>query len=72
MDYHLTDEQAAIKDMADRFTADEITPHAADWDENHIFPRETIAKAGELGFGFECPELEPALERELRRETARS
>lgn len=46
-----TDEQAAIMDMARRFTADEITPHAARWDAEHICPRETIAKAGELGFG---------------------
>jgi len=51
MDYHLTEEQQAIVDMARRFTADEITPFAADWDANHVFPRETIARAGELGFG---------------------
>jgi alkylation response protein AidB-like acyl-CoA dehydrogenase len=51
MDYRLTEEQQAIVDMASRFTADEITPHAAEWDESHIYPRETIRKAGELGFG---------------------
>jgi len=51
MDYHLTEEQAAIRDMAERFTADEITPHAARWDEDKLYPRETIARAGELGFG---------------------
>jgi alkylation response protein AidB-like acyl-CoA dehydrogenase len=51
MDYHLTDEQAAIREMAERFTADEITPHAATWDAEHIFPREVIGRAGELGFG---------------------
>ena len=51
MDYHLSEEQAAIRDLAERFTADEITPHAADWDANHTFPRQTILKAGELGFG---------------------
>jgi alkylation response protein AidB-like acyl-CoA dehydrogenase len=51
MDYRLTEEQQAIIDMADRFTADEITPNAAGWDEGHIYPRETIRKAGELGFG---------------------
>jgi alkylation response protein AidB-like acyl-CoA dehydrogenase len=51
MDYHLSEEQAAIREMADRFTADEITPHAASWDENHTYPRALIRKAGELGFG---------------------
>lgn len=51
MDYRLTEEQTAIVDMAARFTADEISPNAAHWDEAHIYPRETIRKAGELGFG---------------------
>ena len=51
MDYHLTEDQGAIKDLADRFTAEEITPHAADWDERHFFPRETIRNAAKLGFG---------------------
>lgn len=51
MDYRLSEEQQAIVDMADRFTADEITPNAAEWDETHIYPRATIRKAGELGFG---------------------
>lgn len=37
--------------MARRFTADNITPHAAEWDEKHLFPRDTIRAAGELGFG---------------------
>ncbi|MGE3463770.1 MAG: acyl-CoA dehydrogenase family protein [Pseudomonadales bacterium] len=51
MDYHLTEEQQAIVDMARRFTADEITPFAAAWDADYVFPRETIARAGALGFG---------------------
>ena len=51
MDYHLTDEQKAIKEMAERFTADQITPSAAHWDENHVFPRDTIRQAADLGFG---------------------
>ena len=46
-----TDDQSAIKDAASRFTADRITPFAADWDANHIFPRETIQEAAGLGFG---------------------
>ena len=49
--FDLTDEQRQIQEMAQKFTADEITPHAAEWDEKHIFPRDTISKAAELGFG---------------------
>jgi alkylation response protein AidB-like acyl-CoA dehydrogenase len=49
--FDLTDEQRQIQEMARAFTADEITPHAGEWDEKHIFPRDTIRKAAELGFG---------------------
>ncbi|BAI96904.1 acyl-CoA dehydrogenase [Sphingobium sp. TA15] len=49
--FDLTEDQLAIQEMARRFTADAITPFAAEWDEKHIFPRETIRAAAELGFG---------------------
>ena len=49
--FELTEDQLAIRETAERFTAAEITPHAARWDEEHHFPRETIRKAAELGFG---------------------
>lgn len=48
--FDLTDDQRAIQDMARKFTADAITPFAAEWDEKHIFPRDTIKAAAELGF----------------------
>ncbi|HWK40872.1 MAG TPA: acyl-CoA dehydrogenase family protein [Croceibacterium sp.] len=48
--FALTDDQLAIQDMARRFTADAITPHAAGWDEDHVFPADTIRAAAELGF----------------------
>jgi acyl-CoA dehydrogenase len=48
--FDLTEDQYAIQEMARKFTADAITPHAAEWDEKHIFPRETIKAAAELGF----------------------
>jgi len=51
MHLELTEEQSAIQDMARRFTADEITPFAAQWDDAHTFPRDTLNKAAELGFG---------------------
>jgi len=49
--FDLTEDQRAIQDMARRFTADAITPFAAQWDEEHHFPREVLASAAELGFG---------------------
>ena len=49
--FDLTDDQLAIQEMARKFTADAITPHAAEWDEHHIFPRDAIRAAAELGFG---------------------
>ena len=49
--FDLTDEQRQIQEMAQQFTAGAITPHAAEWDEKHIFPRATIRQAAELGFG---------------------
>lgn len=49
--FDLTDDQLAIQDMACKFTADAITPYAAEWDEKHIFPRDMIKAAAELGFG---------------------
>src|SRR5215210_6071230 len=49
--FDLTDDQLQIQEMAQKFTADAITPFAAEWDEKHIFPRDTIREAAELGFG---------------------
>jgi alkylation response protein AidB-like acyl-CoA dehydrogenase len=49
--FDLNDEQRQIQEMARQFTADAITPYAAEWDEKHIFPRDTIRQAAGLGFG---------------------
>src|SRR5690349_6754449 len=49
--FDLTDDQLQIQEMARKFTADAITPFPAEWDEKHIFPRDTIREAAELGFG---------------------
>ena len=49
--FQLSDDQLAIQDMAQRFTADNITPHAGKWDEDHHFPVDTIKQTAELGFG---------------------
>lgn len=49
--FGLTDDQIAIQDTARRFTADRITPFAAEWDERHHYPVDVWKAAGELGFG---------------------
>lgn len=49
--FELTEDQIAIQDMARKFTLDAIVPNAAEWDEEHIFPRATIKAAADLGFG---------------------
>ncbi len=51
MQFALTEDQLAIQDVARRFTADAITPHAAHWDEKYIYPLEAIRAAAALGFG---------------------
>jgi len=49
--FELTDDQLQIQEMARKFTADAITPFAAEWDEKKIFPKDTVREAAELGFG---------------------
>ena len=49
--FSLTDDQRAIQDMARKFTADRITPFAAEWDEKSHYPVDVWKAAGELGFG---------------------
>ncbi len=57
MDFELSEDQRAFADTARAFAEAELAPHAALWDAESIFPREAIAKAGELGFcGLYAPE----------------
>ena len=57
MDFELTEDQRAFADTARQFAQAELAPHAAEWDAQGTFPREAIAKAGELGFcGLYAPE----------------
>lgn len=49
--FALTEDQLAIQDMARKFTADRITPFAAEWDEKSHYPIDVWKAAGELGFG---------------------
>ena len=57
MDFELTEDQRAFADTARQFAQAELAPHAAQWDAEAIFPKDAIAKAGELGFcGLYAPE----------------
>ena len=50
MDFKLSEEQQAIKELARDFAAKEIMPVAEEYDRNHVFPRDLVKKMGELGF----------------------
>ena len=57
MNFDLDAEQSDVRDMVRRFTEQEITPHAGEWDENYHFPREVYRQMGDLGLmGMITPE----------------
>ena len=57
MDYELSEDQAAFRDVARQFSDRQLAPNAADWDANKTFPKDIIKAAGDLGFcGLYCPE----------------
>lgn len=57
MDFELSEDQRAYKEAAETFASKEMAPHAAEWDAQCHFPKDVIAKAGELGFcGLYSPE----------------
>ena len=51
MDFTLSEEQAAIRDMARDFATAELAPHAVEWDEAKHFPVDTLRAAAALGMG---------------------
>ncbi|WP_137936316.1 acyl-CoA dehydrogenase family protein [Chitinivorax sp. B] len=50
MDFELNEDQLAFQRTAREFAMNEMAPQAAEWDEECIFPKAAIARAGELGF----------------------
>ena len=57
MNFELSDDQKAIRQMARDFGEAELKDNAARWDEEGKFPKELISKMGELGFmGLTIPE----------------
>jgi hypothetical protein len=51
MDFALSEQQEAFRQVARDFAAAEMAPHARDWDAGSIFPEETLRGAAALGFG---------------------
>ncbi|MEJ2718098.1 MAG: acyl-CoA dehydrogenase family protein [Deltaproteobacteria bacterium] len=54
MDFELSEEVVALREMARKFAQNEILPRVAEDEKNHRFQRDIITKMGELGF-FGCP-----------------
>ncbi|MFI5180712.1 MAG: acyl-CoA dehydrogenase family protein [Thermoanaerobaculia bacterium] len=55
--FSLTEEQLAVKKMVREFAESEIAPHVMEWDEAQTYPREVMARLGELGMlGVIIPE----------------
>lgn len=53
----MTSEQQQIRELARQFAAEQIRPHAAEWDRAGTLPRDIIEQLGELGFlGMLIPE----------------
>jgi len=50
MDFALSDEQAAIRDMARDFGRERIAPFAQEWEAAGAIPRAVLREAGGLGF----------------------
>ncbi len=51
INFELSEEQAAIREMANAFAMNEMAPFAREWDEKSHFPVETLQQAAALGFG---------------------
>ncbi len=50
LDFQLTDDQNAIRQLAREFAVAEIKPHVMEWDESQTFPLEVFSKMAQLGF----------------------
>ncbi len=55
--FQLSDDQLAVRKMVREFAESEIAPHVMEWDESQVFPREVMARLGDLGMlGVLVPE----------------
>ena len=54
---HITEEHRILREQVERFVEEEIVPHADQWEDDGLVPRETLKKMGEIGFfGVRVPE----------------
>ena len=51
MQFALTEDQIAVRDMAREFAAEKVAPFALKWDEEKFFPIDTMREAAALGMG---------------------
>lgn len=51
MDFTLSEEQLALKQVIKEFADNEIAPNAAKWDQECIFPIDAFQKSAEIGIG---------------------
>ena len=51
MDFALTEDQRAFQATARQFAREAMMPHAAEWDENEVFPVEALREAIETAEG---------------------
>ncbi|MES2751242.1 MAG: isobutyryl-CoA dehydrogenase [Pseudomonadota bacterium] len=51
MQFALTEDQIAVRDMAREFAAEKIAPFAIKWDEEKFFPVDVMREAAALGMG---------------------
>jgi alkylation response protein AidB-like acyl-CoA dehydrogenase len=51
MDFQLSEEQRAFREVARNFAREEMAPHARHWDEQSVFPVDALRQAATLGFG---------------------
>ncbi|MFD7861232.1 acyl-CoA dehydrogenase family protein [Streptomyces sp. NPDC059783] len=57
MDLELSEEQAAVRQLAEDFVAREVTPHVVAWDRSENVDKSIVKKLGALGFlGLTVPE----------------
>jgi len=57
MDFNLNEQQLAFQKAARSFADGVFAPNAALWDAKHLFPKDALKQAGELGFmGIYTPE----------------
>lgn len=57
MDFELSNDLVALQDMARKFAAENIAPHAREWDREADISRDVVKKLAELGFlGIFIPE----------------